>query len=93
VTVVHHNGPVFGTGEIVDAMIDALLYLNARAEVQDFGGYRRVLVPDRCRLTRVAVEERLGYAVHLPSLLERTMSSFRGRFTVTEDEARWESWP
>ena len=92
-TVVYGIGPVLGTGEVVDAMIDALMELNTRAEVQDFGGYRRVLVLERCRLTRAALEERLGYPIHLPSVLEKTMSSFRGRFTVTEDEARWEAWP
>ena len=55
----------------------------------DRGSYLRVLVPRRCVVSRVAIENALGEPFHLPSDLERIMPSFKGTFAMTEDLAAW----
>jgi nitrite reductase/ring-hydroxylating ferredoxin subunit len=83
-------GPVLQAGPVGRAVVEAIRALNADARVVDRGAYLRVLCRDRCVVTRAAVEERTGAPFRLPGDLELVMSSFKGRFAVTDDEARWE---
>jgi toluene monooxygenase system ferredoxin subunit len=83
-------GPVLQSGPVADAVVAAILAENAGARVVDRGAYLRVLCPGTCVVTRAAIEARTGAAFRLPRDLELLMSSFKGRFRVTEDEARWE---
>jgi toluene monooxygenase system ferredoxin subunit len=83
-------GPVLQSGPLADAVVAALLAENPAARVVDRGAYLRVLCPRVCAVSRAAIEARTGAAFRLPRDLELMMSSFKGRFRVTEDEARWE---
>ena len=74
-------GPVLQAGPLGEAVVGAIRALNADV---------RVLCPRRCVVTRAAIEARTGAAFRLPGDLELVMSSFKGRFAVSEDEARWE---
>ena len=82
-------GPVLDAGEIADAIVVAVKSLNGSVVIEDRGSYLRVLCPDRCVLTRRAIEEALGRPFRLPGELECAMPSFKGSFRVTEDEAEW----
>lgn len=86
-------GPVLRAGRVADAVIAAVRALNADVEAIDRGAYIRVLVPERCRVTRAAVEEALGDPFRLPADLEAIMPSFQGCFHVEEDEAWWDGCP
>jgi hypothetical protein len=83
-------GPVLEAGETARAVIAAIRELNEGVEVRDRGSYVRVLVRRRCRVTRRAIEHTLGRPFRLPGDLEIVMPSFKGTFTVTDDEAVWE---
>lgn len=83
-------GPVLQAGPVGNAVVGAIRALNADVRVLDRGAYLRVLCPRRCVVTRAAIEARTGEAFRLPGDLELVMSSFKGRFAVSEDEARWE---
>jgi toluene monooxygenase system protein D len=85
-------GPVLVPGPLAEAILLALGELNPGLSCVDRGGYLRVLVPGRCRLTRRAVESHTRSSFRLPGDLEAVMPSFKGRLTLTEDEAVWE-WP
>ena len=58
-------------------------------QVIDRGAYLRVLVKDRCRLTRAAVERHLGESFSLPGDLEEVMVSFTGTLSISPEEAFW----
>jgi toluene monooxygenase system ferredoxin subunit len=83
-------GPVLQAGPLGAAVIDAIRTLNPGARVVDRGAYLRVLCPGRCVVTRAAIEQRTGTPFRLPGDLELVMSSFKGRFIVDDDQARWE---
>jgi toluene monooxygenase system ferredoxin subunit len=83
-------GPVLQAVPLGTAIVEALRALNPDARVVDRGAYLRVLCIRRCVLTRAAVEERTGAPFRLPGDLELVMSSFKGRLTVSDEEARWE---
>jgi toluene monooxygenase system protein D len=83
-------GPVLAAGPLAEAVVAAIREVHPEAEVVDRGAYLRVQVPGRCRLLRAAVERRTGEPFRLPSDLESVMSSFKGRLSVSEDEATWE---
>ena len=82
-------GPILVAGEASLAVLEAMKSLNRDLSVLDRGSYWRVSAPIACRLTREAVEKRLGKAFRLPADLEAVMPSFAGRFFVNEEEARW----
>jgi toluene monooxygenase system protein D len=84
-------GPVLQAGPIAAAVVAAIRELHPDAEVVDRGAYLRVLVPGRCVLRRAALERHKAGAFRLPGDLEMVMPSFKGRFSVSEDEARWEA--
>lgn len=83
-------GPVLQSGRTADAVISAIRAANPDVELLDRAAYVRVLVPRRCVVTRQAIETALGRSFRLPGDLEGIMSSFKGTFRVTEDEATWE---
>jgi toluene monooxygenase system ferredoxin subunit len=86
---VERVGPVLHAGPIASAVVAAIRTLNDAVEIVDRGAYVRVLVVGRCRVTRAAIERELGAPFELPGDLEKVMSSFKGRFEVTESEALW----
>jgi hypothetical protein len=83
-------GPVLQKGGAADAVVAAIRELNPGARVLDRGAYLRVLSHRRCRVTREAIERLAGESFRLPADLELVMSSFKGRFAVSEEEAVWE---
>jgi toluene monooxygenase system ferredoxin subunit len=86
-------GPVIQAGPLGRAVIEAIQAQNPGARVVDRGAYLRVLCRGRCVVTRASIEEHAGVSFRLPGDLELVMSSFKGRFAVSEDEARWELSP
>jgi hypothetical protein len=84
-------GPVLQKGPTTDAIVAVIRELNGDIEVVDRGAYLRVLAPGLCRITSAAVALRTGLPFSLPSDLELVMSSFKGSFEVSEDEAIWRS--
>jgi hypothetical protein len=82
-------GPVLESGEVANAVIAAIRALNEDVEVEDRGSYKRVLVRDRCVVTRQAIERVLCASFELPSDLERIMPSFKGRLTIDANRAEW----
>jgi hypothetical protein len=82
-------GPVLEAGAIADAVVAAIRGMNGDVVVEDRGSYVRVLSPDRCVVTRQAIEAALGRPFRLPADLECVMPSFKGVFTITSDEAVW----
>jgi hypothetical protein len=85
-------GPVLRAGPLALAARAAIEEQNPEARFSDHGSYLRVLVPERCRLRRETLEKHAGTALTFPSDLESIMASFKGRFTVSEDEAVWEAF-
>lgn len=88
-TAVNTVGPVLIAGELSNHLIAAIKKLNAHVEVTKQGAYFRVLVPEKCRLTKQAVEEQVGYPFILPESLELLMPSFKGRLTCSSEEVVW----
>lgn len=84
-------GPVLHAGPLADVVIAAIRELNAGATIVDRGAYLRVLCAGRCRVTRAALERHRGGAFRLPVDLESVMPSFKGRLSMTEDEACWDA--
>lgn len=84
-------GPVLQVGPVADAVIAAIRELNAGVEIVDRGSYRRVLCAGRCRVTREALERHRGGAFRLPVDLESVMPSFKGRLSMSEEEASWDA--
>jgi hypothetical protein len=84
-----HVGPVLERGPSGDAVVAAILRENPGARIVDRGSYVRVLVPERCEVSRHAIEMELGGAVTFPCDLERIMPSFKGAMCVTDDEVVW----
>lgn len=84
-------GPVLLAGPAADSVVAAIRELNAGVEVVDRGSYLRVLCPRRCRVTRTALERHRGAPFRLPMDLESVMSSFKGRLSMSEEEACWDA--
>lgn len=84
-------GPVLRRTPQSTAIVEALVAENPHAKIVDRGSYVRVLAPTRCRLSRIVVERHAHEPFRLPSDLELIMVSFKGRLTMTDDEALWES--
>jgi hypothetical protein len=82
-------GPVLQKGSATDAVVAAIQEENEGVRVVDRGAYVRLLSYQLCRVTREAIERHAGEPFHLPSDLELIMSSFKGSFDVSEDEATW----
>jgi toluene monooxygenase system ferredoxin subunit len=86
-------GPVLQAGPLGEAVVAAIRALNAGVRVVDRGADLRVLCPGPCVVTRAEIEARTGAPFRLPGDLEQVMSSFKGRFHVSEVEAHWELSP
>jgi toluene monooxygenase system protein D len=86
-------GPVLVRGPLSAAVLRALVELNPGLTSVDRGAYLRVSTPRRCVLSRAAVERHLGGPFRLPADLEGIMPSFKGRLSLSEDEAVWEEAP
>jgi len=86
-------GPVLIPGPVTNAIIAVIRDRHPMAVVMDRGSYLRVLVPGRCSLGRASVEAVLRQPFRLPGDLERVMTSFRGRFQVSTEEASWNDGP
>jgi toluene monooxygenase system ferredoxin subunit len=84
-----HVGPVLEASESGRAVVAAIRELNDPVEVIDRGAYLRVLVPDRCLVTRRAIEQALGRAFHLPTDLEALMPAFKGFLHMDEERVEW----
>jgi toluene monooxygenase system protein D len=86
-------GPVLRTGEVTDALIEAIKLDNPDrpVEVIDRGGYIRVAVPGRCIIRRQTVEAVLGREFRMPGELEVNLSSFAGQIQTGSDEVVWYS--
>lgn len=84
-------GPVLDAGDMAQSIVDAIISLNETVEILDRGSYWRILVPDRCVLTREALAEHLSAELDWPGDLEIVMPSFTGRLTLTDERAVWES--
>lgn len=89
-TTLDSVGPVLQRGQAADAVIAAIAQHNLEVVLVDRGAYVRVLVPNRCVVTRRAIEAQLGRAFRLPRDLEPIMPSFKGRFRVDDEQAIWE---
>lgn len=76
--------------DIADALIAAIETDNPGVQpvVEDRGGYIRVSMPGRCRVTRHSLEAELGRDFPL-SELEPALSAFAGRVKFTDDEVLW----
>ncbi|HEU0199337.1 MAG TPA: MmoB/DmpM family protein [Burkholderiaceae bacterium] len=84
-------GPVLTAEPVGHAVAEVLLQENAGATLVDRGSYLRVTAPQRCVLSRRAVEARLGRPFHLPGDLERVMPAFKGHLQVSAEEASWQA--
>ena len=91
-TQVKMVGPVVSgmDGALADAVIAAVEADNpdADVDVDDQGGYIRVQIPGRCRITRASLEEALGRTFQLHQL-EPSLAGFAGRMQVTDEEITW----
>ena len=82
-------GPVLEASDTARAVVAAIRQLNGAAVVEDRGSYLRVLVPQRCVVTRRAIESELGRPFRLPADLEVLMPAFKGTLQLSEEEAVW----
>ena len=83
-------GPVLIPGVCADAVLAAIRAENSAVEASDSGGYVRVSVADRCRVTRAAIERELGRSFELPRDLEAIMPAFKGQLRLDAEAASWE---
>ena len=83
-------GPVLTASAMTTALIAAICEENEDVKIVHRGAYLRVLVPHRCQVTRAAIERHTSARFELPTDLEVVMVSFKGRLTITSDEATWE---
>ncbi|HSV78529.1 MAG TPA: MmoB/DmpM family protein [Ramlibacter sp.] len=83
-------GPIMRSGDIADAVIDAVAEDNPGRDVYvtDRGDYLHIHTLMDCRLTRASLERNLGRSYDL-SMLEIEMPSFAGRMQTSDKEYRW----
>jgi toluene monooxygenase system protein D len=83
-------GPIIRSGEIAEAVIDAIAEDNPGRQVfvVDRGDYIRVHVDHHCVLRKSTMEKHLGREYDL-CRLEIEMPSFAGRIRTTVDAYTW----
>jgi hypothetical protein len=83
-------GPIMRSGDIADAVIDAVADDNPGRDVfvTDRGDYLHIHTLMDCRLTRASLERNLGRSYDL-AMLEIEMPSFAGRMQTSDREYRW----
>jgi len=86
-------GPVLLAGRVAEAIVAAIRKQNAGARVWCRGSYIRVAVLRRCEVNADVIAGVLGERFRFPCDLERVMASFRGRLSLSEERALWESGP
>lgn len=86
-----HVGPVLEASAEGRAVLAAIRRSNSSVEVIDRGAYARVLVPERCVVTRRAIEEALGRPFRFPTDLEAVMPAFKGFLRMDDDRVEWRS--
>ena len=91
--VYNRVGPVLQSGTVANAIIAAIKDLNQDVLVVDRGAYMRVLVPQRCVVTRSAIEKHLGRSFRFPGELETVMSAFKGSLQLNHNDAAWRFAP
>ncbi len=84
-------GPVLTSSTITDAIVEAIQEDNENVLVEDYGSYRRVLVPNRCVVTKQTIERIVGRPFRFPGELEIVLSTFKGRISLSDVEASWQS--
>lgn len=84
-------GPVLTSSSITDAIVEAIELDNEKVVIEDYGSYRRVLVPNRCVVTKATIEKVIGRPFRFPGELETVLSTFKGRINLSEQEASWQS--
>ena len=82
-------GPVLEINEVGRAIAAAIREAYPAAELQDRGGYIRVLVTGGCIVQRAAIERALGRRFTLPGDLELVMPAFKGVIAIGEEEVSW----
>ena len=83
-------GPVIRSGDLADAVIEAVAADNPDQDVLvlDRDDYVRIHTAGRCRLTQASLESALGRPFALAAL-EIEMPSFRGRLWTRTDTYIW----
>lgn len=83
-------GPVMQSGEIAQAVVEAVRHDNAPKEVdvQDRGAYVRIAVEDECIVTRETMEAEMGRPFKMYEM-EAFMSSFNGQIETSTDQIRF----
>jgi toluene monooxygenase system protein D len=83
-------GPLLRSGEVADALIEALREDNADKEltIADHGGYIRVEGPGGLVLNRSTAEHMLGRPFSMQEL-EIYMTGFSGKIYTTTESVRW----
>jgi toluene monooxygenase system protein D len=83
-------GPVLQAGVVSDAIIAAIKDLNQDVLVVNRGAYLRILVPQKCVVTKSGIEKHLGRSFRFPGELEMVLSAFKGAIHLTDSEATWQ---
>jgi hypothetical protein len=83
-------GPIIRTGDLADAVIDAVAADNPHSDVfvLDRDDYVRVHTNQTCRLTQESLQRYLGQPFQL-SALEIDMPAFKGRMRTRTGEYVW----
>jgi hypothetical protein len=86
-------GPVLLAGRVADAIVAAIRKQNAGVRITVRGSYVRVAVVRRCEVSARVIEDVLGERFRFPGDLERVMPSFRGKLSLSEEQASWQHGP
>lgn len=83
-------GPIIRSGDLADAVVDAVIDDNPDREVMVFEreDYVRIHTERDCLLTKASIEKHLGRAFDM-AMLEIEMPSFKGRMQSNTEQMRW----
>ena len=83
-------GPIIRSGDVADAVIDAVEADNPSRDVYvlDRDDYVRIHTPTECVLSLASIQSQLGADYDL-AMLEIQMPSFKGRMETRTDRYRW----
>lgn len=86
-------GPVLRGNEIASAIVEAIELDNPdkTIEVQDRGGYVRVMLDDYCVITKKTIEGVLGREFRMPGELEVNLASFSGKINPGSEKIEFVS--
>lgn len=88
--VTNKVGPVLRSGEIANAVVEAVYEDNPGKEisVKDHVAYVRVEIEQECIIRRETMEQMLGRPFKMQEI-ETDLSSFAGQINLTEDFVRF----